>query len=285
VQADGSEAPEGEEERGARWDGEARRTRRRREAGVLRRGHVRGRGGRHRHSAQDRRRAPSGCGQAGGRDVHGADPMDLDARASARRAELHRQTVRAKCVRSSHSSGRQVRAAGNEAYVEASAGDSMQRTSTRTQARRPKRERKRRLQERDERHALGVGCDASAASTMMGEVGEAEVDSLRRGRAKVGACGMPARRTLCRCVRGARCPRYTRASPRVRVLLQEVTVSSSRMATPVLVWVGKSVLAVSSCARAPLHLQLTGAGAGGARGRGCAMARAMALRGRESRTR
>jgi hypothetical protein len=199
----------------------------------------------------------------------------------ARRAELHRQTARAKQplerARSASCGGRGL-CRGERGRFDAAD----QNSDTGAPA---KREHKRRLQERGEPHALGVECDASAASTMMGEVGEAEVDSLRRGRAKVGACGMPARRTLCRCARGARCPRSTHASPRVRVRLQEVTVPSSRMATPVLVWVGKSVLAVSSCARAPLHLQLTGAGAGGARGRGCAMARAMALRGRESRTR
>ncbi|KAJ7839208.1 hypothetical protein B0H14DRAFT_2588065 [Mycena olivaceomarginata] len=54
-------------------------------------------------------------GSGGGR-CGGADPINLDARASVRRAELHRK----RRVRSSHSSGREVRAAGDEAYVERS---------------------------------------------------------------------------------------------------------------------------------------------------------------------
>jgi hypothetical protein len=93
--------------------------------GVQRQGHVRGRGGGHRHSVQDKQRTPSG--QADGRDGRGADTMDLDAIAQVRSGQS--------CTEKQ----REVRAMGDEAYVEASTGDSMQLTRTRVHALRMKK--------------------------------------------------------------------------------------------------------------------------------------------------
>jgi hypothetical protein len=138
-----------------------------------------------------------------------AGAMDLDARASARRAEPHPNGACEAATRAGAKCElRGTRPMSRRAREIRSSGPKLGRRRAGQ-----KREYKWRLQERGEPDALGVECDAFAASAMVGEVGEAEVDWLRRGRVKVGARGMPARRTLRRCARGARCPPYTHASP------------------------------------------------------------------------
>jgi hypothetical protein len=85
------------------------------------------------------RQAGTLSGQADGHNVRGADPMDLDVITQVR----WRSCTEGGCVWSSHLGGREVRAVGDEVYVEVSTGDSMQLTRTRVHVLRMKKETKR----------------------------------------------------------------------------------------------------------------------------------------------
>jgi hypothetical protein len=120
------------------------------------------------------------------------------------------------------------------------------------------------------RRRLGMRADERGCARKRGRESEEQQHCVRSSRAGAMPVPMHTRGTVSS---GTGPATSSDLSPQVPVLLQEVKVPHSRIATSVLVWVGKSVLAVSMLRARSTPSAADGRGGGRGRARARALAR------------